>query len=156
MQLQQRSGEHLSECRLVGFGGTHLTKAVSERTGLPSEESEAVKTACGLLGEPLDVGIVVSHGGPLAVALERALGTARLAAAANVEDLRLIKSMTDLAVECALKGEAGVVGHDEEDGGRLKAIAFPRIAGGKSFDVHQDWFRALLDDIGQPFAPATS
>jgi type IV pilus assembly protein PilM len=40
--------------RLVGFGGAHLTKAVSERTGLPSEESEAVKTACGLLGEPLD------------------------------------------------------------------------------------------------------
>ena len=40
--------------RLVGFGGSHLTKAVSERTGLPAEEAEAVKTACGLLGEPLD------------------------------------------------------------------------------------------------------
>ena len=78
------------------------------------------------------------------------------AAAANVEDLRLIKSMTDLAVECALRGEAGVIGHDEEDGGRLKAIAFPRIAGGKPFDVHQDWFRALLADLGQPFVPATS
>ena len=38
-----------------------------------------------LLGEPFDVGIVVSHGGPIAVALERALGTERLAAAANVE-----------------------------------------------------------------------
>ncbi len=38
-----------------------------------------------LLGEPFDVGIVVSHGGPIAVALERALGTARLAAAAHVE-----------------------------------------------------------------------
>jgi pyrophosphate--fructose-6-phosphate 1-phosphotransferase len=77
-------------------------------------------------------------------------------AAANVEDLRLIKSMTDLAVECALRGEAGVIGHDEEDGNRLKAIAFPRIAGGKAFDVHQDWFRALLDAIGQPFVPAGS
>lgn len=40
--------------RLVGFGGSHLTKAVSERTGLPAEEAEAVKTACGLLGDPLD------------------------------------------------------------------------------------------------------
>lgn len=77
------------------------------------------------------------------------------AAAANVDDLRLIKSMTDLAVECALKGEAGVIGHDEEDGDRLRAIAFPRIAGGKAFDVHQPWFRDLLVDIGQPFAPAS-
>lgn len=76
-------------------------------------------------------------------------------AAANVDDLRLIKSMTDLAVECALRGEAGVIGHDEEDGGRLKAIAFPRIAGGKPFDVQQPWFRALLEDIGQPFVPAS-
>ncbi len=35
--------------------------------------------------------------------------------------------MTDLAVECAFKGESGVIGHDEEDGDRLKAIPFPRI-----------------------------
>jgi len=78
------------------------------------------------------------------------------AAAANAEDLRLIKSMTDLAVECALRGEAGVIGHDEEDGDRLKAIAFPRIAGGKPFDASQLWFTDLLSDIGQPFAPAGS
>lgn len=77
------------------------------------------------------------------------------AAAANAEDLRLIKSMTDLAVECALRGEAGVIGHDEEDGDRLKAIAFPRIAGGKAFDVSQPWFGALLEDIGQPLVPAS-
>lgn len=51
------------------------------------------------------------------------------AARANAEDLRLIKSMTDLAVECALRGESGVIGHDEENGDRLTAIAFPRIAG---------------------------
>ncbi len=77
------------------------------------------------------------------------------AAAANAEDLRLIKSMTDLAVECALRGEAGVIGHDEEQGNRLRAIEFPRIAGGKAFDVHQPWFTDLLADIGQPFAPAS-
>lgn len=40
--------------RLVGFGGSHLTKAVSDRTGLGPEEAEALKTACGLLGEPLE------------------------------------------------------------------------------------------------------
>lgn len=78
------------------------------------------------------------------------------AAAANAEDLRLIKSMTDFAVESALRGESGVVGHDEEDGGRLKAIAFPRIAGGKAFDVSTPWFTELLDGIGQSAAPASS
>ncbi|MCL1869543.1 MAG: pyrophosphate--fructose-6-phosphate 1-phosphotransferase [Promicromonosporaceae bacterium] len=76
------------------------------------------------------------------------------AAAANAEDLRLIKSMVDLAVECALRGEPGVIGHDEEDGDRLKAIPFPRIAGAKAFDVNQAWFTDLLGEIGQPFKPA--
>ncbi|WP_448072061.1 pyrophosphate--fructose-6-phosphate 1-phosphotransferase [Georgenia yuyongxinii] len=75
-------------------------------------------------------------------------------ARANAEDLRLIKSMTDLAVESALKGESGVIGHDEDDGDRLKAIEFPRIAGGKAFDITQDWFGALMAGIGQPVAAA--
>ncbi|MCL2089772.1 MAG: pyrophosphate--fructose-6-phosphate 1-phosphotransferase [Micrococcales bacterium] len=74
------------------------------------------------------------------------------AAAANAEDLRLIKSMTDLAVECALRGESGVIGHDEAADDRLRAIEFPRIAGGKPFDVTQPWFTDLLTAIGQPFA----
>lgn len=78
------------------------------------------------------------------------------AAAANPEDLRLIKSMTDLGVECALRGESGVIGHDEEDGDRLTAIAFPRIAGGKAFDVSQPWFGELLEGIGQPLVPAAA
>ncbi|SDD02325.1 pyrophosphate--fructose-6-phosphate 1-phosphotransferase [Sanguibacter gelidistatuariae] len=76
------------------------------------------------------------------------------AAAANPEDLRLIKSMTDFAVESAFRGESGVVGHDEEDGDRLKAIAFPRIAGGKAFDVTVPWFGELLGEIGQQLVPA--
>ena len=71
-------------------------------------------------------------------------------AKANAEDLRLIKSMTDYAVECALRGKAGVIGHDEEDGDRLKAIPFPRIAGHKPFDVSQAWYQDMLADIGQP------
>jgi pyrophosphate--fructose-6-phosphate 1-phosphotransferase len=75
-------------------------------------------------------------------------------ARANAEDLRLIKSMVDLGVECALKGESGVIGHDEEDGDRLKAVPFPRIAGGKAFDIDQEWFRGLMADIGQPVEAA--
>ncbi len=70
-------------------------------------------------------------------------------ARANAEDLRLIKSMTDYAVECALRGEPGVVGHDDADGGRLKCIEFPRIAGHKPFDTSTPWYVDLLADIGQ-------
>jgi type IV pilus assembly protein PilM len=40
--------------RLVSFGGDQLTQAVAERTGLPVPEAEALKVACGLLGEPLE------------------------------------------------------------------------------------------------------
>ncbi len=72
------------------------------------------------------------------------------AAAANAEDLRLIKSCTDLAVECALRREGGVIGHDEDNGNRLRAIEFPRIAGGKPFDIDVGWFGDLLGEIGQP------
>lgn len=71
-------------------------------------------------------------------------------AAANPEDLRLIKSCTDYAVECALRREGGVIGHDEDNGGRLRAIEFPRIAGGKPFDIDTPWFTEMLGEIGQP------
>ena len=76
------------------------------------------------------------------------------AAAAHPEDLRLIKSMTDYAVDCALRGEAGVIGHDEEAGDRLRAIEFSRIAGGKPFDITTGWFGDLLSGIGQSPAAA--
>ncbi|MDR0432203.1 MAG: pyrophosphate--fructose-6-phosphate 1-phosphotransferase [Bifidobacteriaceae bacterium] len=72
-------------------------------------------------------------------------------AKANQRDLLLIRSMTDYAVQCALAGEPGVIGHDEENGGRLASIAFPRIAGGKRFDVNQQWFAQLMFETGQPW-----
>lgn len=71
------------------------------------------------------------------------------AAASNAADLHLIQSFTDLAVDCALRGESGVIGHDEDHDDRLRAIEFPRIAGGRPFDVGQGWFQELLADIGQ-------
>jgi len=70
-------------------------------------------------------------------------------AAANPDDLRLIKGCVDLAVECALRGEAGVIGHDEEREQMLRAIEFHRIKGGKSFDAKQSWFQEMLREIGQ-------
>ncbi|ROR71774.1 pyrophosphate--fructose-6-phosphate 1-phosphotransferase [Bogoriella caseilytica] len=76
------------------------------------------------------------------------------AAAANAQDLRLIQSMTDLAVQSALEGTSGVIGHDEEDEGRLKAVPFPRIAGGKAFDISQEWFTEMMTTIGQSVEPA--
>ncbi|WP_040284330.1 pyrophosphate--fructose-6-phosphate 1-phosphotransferase [Tessaracoccus massiliensis] len=72
-------------------------------------------------------------------------------AAANDADLALIKECTDLAVDKALASEPGVIGHDEENGDVLSAIAFDRIKGGKAFDINQDWYKKMLADIGQEF-----
>lgn len=71
------------------------------------------------------------------------------AAASNIEDVRLIKSCADLAVECAMRGEPGVIGHDEDNGNVLRAIEFPRIKGGKPFDIDSPWFNQTLAEIGQ-------
>jgi diphosphate-dependent phosphofructokinase len=55
------------------------------------------------------------------------------------------------AVKSGLNGVSGVIGHDEEKKGQpMRAIEFPRIKGGKNFDVKAKWFDALLKDIGQP------
>ncbi|MCI6574121.1 MAG: pyrophosphate--fructose-6-phosphate 1-phosphotransferase [Actinomycetaceae bacterium] len=72
-------------------------------------------------------------------------------APSNERDLALIAEMADLAVECALRGESGVIGQDEEDGDTLKAIDFKRIAGGKPFNVDQEWFGTMLAEIGEPW-----
>jgi pyrophosphate--fructose-6-phosphate 1-phosphotransferase len=77
-------------------------------------------------------------------------------AAPNARDLALIKSMTDLAVDSALRGQPGVIGHDEEHGDELRAIEFSRIRGGKPFDISEPWFSALLGGIGQPSAQLAS
>ncbi len=76
------------------------------------------------------------------------------AAESNDADLALIKEMTDMAVDSALKGESGVIGHDEENNDELSAIAFDRIAGGKAFDITQPWFVEMMEDLGQPLEPA--
>lgn len=75
-------------------------------------------------------------------------------AKASQRDLELIATMVDLAVEAAAAGESGVVGHDEERGDELRVIEFPRIAGGKMFDVQEPWFVDLLGAIDQKLVPA--
>jgi diphosphate-dependent phosphofructokinase len=71
-------------------------------------------------------------------------------AKANNEDLALIKLMVKHAVKSGLKGESGVVGHDDDKKNILRTIEFPRIKGGKEFDTNTKWFEKLLKDIGQP------
>jgi pyrophosphate--fructose-6-phosphate 1-phosphotransferase len=70
-------------------------------------------------------------------------------AAPNDADLALIRRFTDLAVDCGLRGESGVIGEDEERGDELRAIEFARIKGGKAFDCSTPWFTELLADLGQ-------
>ncbi len=75
-------------------------------------------------------------------------------APANGEDLRLIQGMVDLAVESALNKVSGVTGHDEGQGGKLRVIEFPRIKGGKAFDISTPWFAEVMDHIGQKYSQA--
>ena len=71
------------------------------------------------------------------------------AAPANADDLRLIKGCVDLAVDCGLRGDSGLIGHDEDQQNRLRAIEFDRIKGGKPLDIDAPWFTDLLKGIGQ-------
>jgi len=75
----------------------------------------------------------------------------------NNEDMRLIKSCTDHAVECAIRGESGIVAHDEDQHDVLRAIEFDRVKGGKPFNTSQPWFQQMLSQIGQKmeYAPGT-
>jgi len=71
-------------------------------------------------------------------------------APANDADFKLIDTCVLKAIECAKAGVTGLIGEDEERGNELRAIEFPRIKGGKAFDVTQAWYRDLLKEIGQP------
>ncbi|NDB18674.1 MAG: pyrophosphate--fructose-6-phosphate 1-phosphotransferase, partial [Actinobacteria bacterium] len=59
------------------------------------------------------------------------------------------KECAAVAVAAALDGVSGLVGHDEERGGELRAVEFPRVKGGKPFDTSVDWFTSMLRDVGQ-------
>lgn len=71
-------------------------------------------------------------------------------AAPNKKDLGLIHQCCEVAVDCALRGEGGVVGKDEDASNKIRACEFTRIAGGKPFNVRNSRFRKMLAEIGQP------
>ncbi len=70
-------------------------------------------------------------------------------AKANKKDLDLIIKSVDFAVNCALSGQSGVVGLDENNNNKLSCIKFKRIKGGKPFDIESEWFQSLLKEINQ-------
>lgn len=76
-------------------------------------------------------------------------------APANDADLVLIARCVEHAIECALRGESGLIGEDDEAAGRLRPIEFSRVKGGKAFDVRTRWFQEILVRTGQkPARPA--
>jgi pyrophosphate--fructose-6-phosphate 1-phosphotransferase len=103
--------------------------------------------------DKINVGDWFSRGFAKLIGAERTLvqksGYFVRSAAANREDLALIRAMVERAVASGLSGESGVIGHDEERGGELATIDFARIKGGKRFDPAVPWFTPLLREIGQ-------
>jgi pyrophosphate--fructose-6-phosphate 1-phosphotransferase len=67
----------------------------------------------------------------------------------NKKDLGLIFQSADFAVECAMDGESGVVGLDENNNNQLTCIEFDRIKGGKPFNPQTEWFQTMILAIGQ-------
>lgn len=72
------------------------------------------------------------------------------AAKSNDFDRKLIGECAKVGVESAIAGVSGCMGEDEDkEGYPVRAIEFERIKGGKPFDTKQEWFQAMLKDIGQ-------
>ena len=67
--------------------------------------------------------------------------------APNAFDLNLIQSCVDYAVECALKKQSGLIGHDIENANRLSCIEFKRVSGGKPLDCQSKQVRDFLGTI---------
>mmetsp|Transcript_27177 Transcript_27177/g.59822 ORF Transcript_27177/g.59822 Transcript_27177/m.59822 type:complete len:424 (+) Transcript_27177:144-1415(+) len=71
-------------------------------------------------------------------------------AAANEFDRNLIGECAKVGVTSAIGGISGCMGQDEErEGSPIRPIEFERIKGGKAFDLKQEWFQAMLKEIGQ-------
>ncbi|MFP6865806.1 MAG: hypothetical protein VCA35_07685, partial [Roseibacillus sp.] len=71
-------------------------------------------------------------------------------AAPNPQDLELIKESAFAGAEYALNSQSGVAGLDQDNGDKMSIIEFPRIKGGKPFDIDLPWFGDLLGGIDQP------
>jgi len=67
----------------------------------------------------------------------------------NQQDLDLIKRSALFGAEQAIKGNSGVAGLDDDHNKELRLIEFERIKGGKPFDTTVDWYKTMLNEIGQ-------
>ena len=67
----------------------------------------------------------------------------------NKRDLELIQSSAGLAAEVALDQKSGVIGIDMDNDNKLGLIDFDRIKGGKPFDYDTEWYKNMLNEIGQ-------
>ena len=70
-------------------------------------------------------------------------------AAPNIEDIKLIRKSSEIAIQSAINNESGVIGIDEENGNQMRCIKFNRIKGGKPFDVNVNWYKNMLKEIKQ-------
>jgi pyrophosphate--fructose-6-phosphate 1-phosphotransferase len=71
-------------------------------------------------------------------------------APSNLFDIALINDSAEMAIKCALAGESGVIGLDENHDNQMSCIDFQRIKGGKPFDIAKNSeFVNLLKQIGQ-------
>jgi pyrophosphate--fructose-6-phosphate 1-phosphotransferase len=71
-------------------------------------------------------------------------------APSNLYDITLINDSAKMAVKCAIDGESGVVGLDEDHDNTMACIDFQRIRGGKPFAATKNHdFVALLKQLGQ-------
>lgn len=89
--------------------------------------------------------------------LSKALGAQKLlvqksgyfarSAVPNQKDLMLIQSCVDFAVECALQGLSGLIGHDETNNDALRCIDFAKVKGGKLLNVEMESVKGFLRSI---------
>ena len=71
-------------------------------------------------------------------------------APSNIYDITLINDSAAMAVKCALNGESGVIGLDEDHENQMRCIQFDRIKGGKQYNAEKNQdFMDLLKQIGQ-------
>ena len=65
----------------------------------------------------------------------------------NKADLKLIFEICDYAVKSATAEKNGVIGWDEDNNNLLSCIDFNRIKGGKKFDINENWYKNMMNEI---------
>ena len=68
-------------------------------------------------------------------------------APANAFDRNFIQSHADLAVECALNGQSGLIGHDTRHNNQLRCIEFEAVSGNRPLDLNLPEVKEFLERI---------